>query len=257
LKQVLAKKIAVLTASVLTLTACSDSTDSAAQSLAPSADTEIVVLAAASLTQTFTEISSKFELANPGVKVTISFAGSATLAEQIKQGAPVDVFASASSSAMSSVINEIPNSKTFARNRVVIAYPRANPKNIMTSRDLNNKDLIWIQCDHQVPCGAAADEALAVDGVTGKPKSLEPDVNSVLNKLLAGEVDAAIVYLTDVFANSNLTSLEFSDKVSAATSYSIGTSSAASSAAQDFVAFVLAQSGQDVLIAAGFDAPSS
>ena len=253
----LAKKIAVLTACMLTLAGCSSSTNNATQSLTPSADTEIVVLAAASLTQTFTEISSDFELANPGVKVTISFAGSATLAEQIKQGAPVDVFASASQAAMLSVANEIPNSKTFARNRVVIAYPSANPKNIVTSQDLNNKDLIWIQCDHQVPCGAAADKALAVDGVTAQPKSLEPDVNSVLNKLLAGEVDAAIVYLTDVFANLNLGSLEFSNKVSAATSYSIGTSNEASSASQDFVAFVLAQSGQDVLIAAGFDAPTN
>ena len=249
------KKIVALTASVLTLTSCSASTDNATQSLAPSADTEIVVLAAASLTQTFMELSSKFELANPGVKVTISFAGSATLAEQIKQGAPADVFASASSSAMLSVAYEIPNPKNFARNRVVIAYPSANPKNIVTSQDLNNKDLIWIQCDHQVPCGAAADKALAVDGVTAQPKSLEPDVNSVLNKLIAGEVDAAIVYLTDVFANSNLTSLEFKDKVSAATSYSIGTSSAASPAAQAFAAYVLSKSGQDVLIAAGFDAP--
>jgi molybdate transport system substrate-binding protein len=254
---VIVKKVVALTASVLTLTSCSASTDNETQSLTPSADTEIVVLAAASLTQTFTEISSNFELANPGVKVTISFAGSATLAEQIKQGAPVDVFASASQAAMLSVANEIPNSNTFAINRVVIAYPSANPKNIVTSQDLNNKDLIWIQCDHQVPCGAAADKALAVDGVTAQPKSLEPDVNSVLNKLLAGEVDAAIVYLTDVFANLNLRSLEFSNKVSAATSYSIGTSNEASSAAQDFVAFVLAQSGQDVLIAAGFDAPTN
>lgn len=251
----LAKNIIGLTAGVLALTGCSGSADTATQSLAPNADTEIIVFAAASLTQTFTEISSKFELANPGVKVTISFAGSATLAEQIKQGAPVDVFASASSSAMSSVANEIPNSKTFARNRVVVAYPIANPKNIVTSKDLNNKDLIWIQCDHQVPCGLAADEALAVDGVTARPRSLEPDVNSVMSKLLAGEVDAAIVYLTDVFANANLTSLEFSNKVSAATSYAIGTPIAASSAAQDFVTFVLAQSGQDVLAAAGFDAP--
>lgn len=251
------KKIVALTASVLTLTSCSASTDNATHSLTPSADTEIVVFAAASLTKTFTEISSKFESANPGVKVTISFAGSATLAEQIKQGAPADVFASASQAAMLSVANEIPNSKTFARNRVVIAYPSANPKNIVTSQDLNNKNLIWIQCDHQVPCGAAADKALALDGVTAKPKSLEPDVNSVLNKLIAGEVDAAIVYLTDVFANSNLTSLEFKDKVSAATSYSIGTSSAASPAAQTFIAYVLSKSGQDVLIAAGFDAATS
>ena len=240
---------------VLAITSCTINTESATQTPASNSDTEITVFAAASLTQTFTEISSKFELANPGTKVTISFAGSATLAEQIKQGAPADVFASASSSAMLSVSNEIPNSNTFAINRVVIAYPSANPKNIVTSQDLNNKDLIWIQCDHQVPCGAASDKALAVDGVTAKPKSLEPDVNSVLNKLIAGEVDAAIVYLTDVFANSNLTSLEFIDKVSAATSYSIGTSSAASPAAQAFAAYVLSKSGQDVLIAAGFDAP--
>ena len=240
---------------VLAITSCTINTESATQTPASNSDTEITVFAAASLTQTFTEISSKFELANPGTKVTISFAGSATLAEQIKQGAPADVFASASQAAMSSVVREIPNPKTFASNRVVIAYPSANPKNIVTSQDLNNKDLIWIQCDHQVPCGAAADKALAVDGVTAQPKSLEPDVNSVLNKLIAGEVDAAIVYLTDVFANSNLTSLEFIDKVSAATSYSIGTSSAASPAAQAFVAYVLSKSGQDVLIAAGFDAP--
>lgn len=251
----LVKKIVALTMCVLTITSCTINTESATQTPASNSDTEITVFAAASLTQTFTEISSKFELANPGTKVTISFAGSATLAEQIKQGAPADVFASASSSAMLSVANEIPNSNTFAINRVVIAYPSANPKNIVTSQDLNNKDLIWIQCDHQVPCGAASDKALAVDGVTAKPKSLEPDVNSVLNKLIAGEVDAAIVYLTDVFANSNLTSLEFIDKVSAATSYSIGTSSAASPAAQAFVAYVLSKSGQDVLIAAGFDAP--
>ena len=253
----LVKKIVALTMCVLAITSCTINTESATQTPASNSDTEITVFAAASLTQTFTEISSKFELANPGTKVTISFAGSATLAEQIKQGAPADVFASASQAAMSSVVREIPNPKTFASNRVVIAYPSANPKNIVTSQDLNNKDLIWIQCDHQVPCGAAADKALAVDGVTAQPKSLEPDVNSVLNKLLAGEVDAAIVYLTDVFANSNLKSLEFSNKVSAGTSYSIGTSSTASSAAQDFVAFVLAQSGQDVLIAAGFDAPPS
>ena len=253
----LVKKIVALTMCVLAITSCTINTESATQTPASNSDTEITVFAAASLTQTFTEISSKFELANPGTKVTISFAGSATLAEQIKQGAPADVFASASQAAMSSVVREIPNPKTFASNRVVIAYPSANPKNIVTSQDLNNKDLIWIQCDHQVPCGAAADKALAVDGVTAQPKSLEPDVNSVLNKLLAGEVDAAIVYLTDVFANLNLKSLEFSNKVSAATSYSIGTSNEASSAAQDFVAFVLAQSGQDVLIAAGFDAPTN
>ena len=251
----LVKKLVGLTAGALVLAGCSVSADTATQSLPPNTDTEIVVFAAASLTQTFREISNKFELANPGVKVTISFAGSATLAEQIKQGAPVDVFASASRSAMSNVANEIPHSKTFAMNRVVIAYPIANPSNVVTSQDLNKKDLIWIQCDHQVPCGAAADEALAVDGVTAQPKSLEPDVNSVLSKLLAGEVDAAIVYITDVFANEILRSLEFSNNVSAATSYSIGTPLAASSAAQAFVAFVLAQSGQDVLIAAGFDAP--
>lgn len=253
----LAKKLVALTICILTITGCSIKSDSAIQAAESNPETEITVFAAASLTQTFTEISKQFGVENPDIKVTISFAGSATLAEQIKQGAPADVFASASQSAMSSVVKEIPNPKTFASNRVVIAYPAANPKNIMASLDLNKTDLVWIQCDHQVPCGAAADKALAVDGVTAQPKSLEPDVNSVLAKLLTGEVDAAIVYLTDVFANANLRSLEFSNKESAATSYSIGTSDAASAAAQAFVAYVLSQSSQQILISAGFDAPSS
>ena len=102
---------------VLAITSCTINTESATQTPASNSDTEITVFAAASLTQTFTEISSKFELANPGTKVTISFAGSATLAEQIKQGAPADVFASASQAAMSSVVREIPNPKTFASKR--------------------------------------------------------------------------------------------------------------------------------------------
>lgn len=242
---------------VLATMSCSINAESATQTPASKSDTEITVFAAASLTQTFTEISSRFEAENPGVKVTISFAGSATLAEQIKQGAPVDVFASASQAAMSSVGKEIPKPKTFASNRVVIAYLATNPKNIMASLDLNKTDLVWIQCDHQVPCGAAADKALAMAEVTAQPKSLEPDVNSVLAKLLAGEVDAAIIYLTNVIANSNLAALEFGDKVSAATSYSIGSSATASVTAQDFVAYVLSQSSQQVLSKAGFDAATS
>ena len=253
----LSKTASVLVIGAIGLTACAAGTSNSSQTSAPSIETEVIVFAAASLTQTFTEIANKFETANPGVQITISFAGSATLAEQINQGAPVDVFASASNEAMARTVAEIPKSAVFAKNRVVIAYPADNPKNILRSQDLANSDLIWIQCDHQVPCGAAADKALAVDGIAAQPKSLEPDVNSVLTKLLNREVDAAIVYLTDVFANNELKSVEFGNSESAATSYSIGLTVEASKAAKDFMDFVLSQPGQDVLIAAGFDGKTS
>jgi molybdate transport system substrate-binding protein len=247
------KAVSVLVIGTLGLTACTTGTNNSSQTSVPVVETEVIVFAAASLTQTFTEIANKFEAANPGVQITISFAGSATLAEQINQGAPVDVFASASIEAMARTVTEIPKSSVFAKNRVVIAYPIANPKNILNPQDLANPDLIWIQCDHQVPCGAATDKALSRAGITAQPKSLEPDVNSVLIKLLNGEVDAAIVYLTDVIANSGLKSVEFGNNESAATSYSIGQTTTASAAAKDFIDFVLAQPGQEVLISAGFD----
>ena len=243
-------KLVAALISTLALAGCGTSNNAGA-SATPTEATTVTVYAASSLTKTFTELGKEFEAANPGSKVVFSFGASSTLAEQITAGAPADVFASASKKSMDAVATEIPESKVFASNRVVVGYPVANALTAVT--DLNSATIRWIQCDHQVPCGAAADAALTAEGITGTPISLEPDVKSVTTKLTTGEVDAAIIYITDVIAaGSEFAALEFSDQAKATTNYPIGVTASANVMAQKFVDFVLSTAGQKVLSAAGF-----
>ena len=150
----------------------------------------INVFAASSLTDSYTQIGKQFENAHKGIKVNFSFQASSTLAKQIKEGAPADIFVSAEPFAGGS---------DYLINRVVLGIPVNSP--IKKISDLNGK-VIWIQCAHEVPCGAVADAALKSENVSTKPVSYEPKASSVLAKLLAGEVDAAIIYRTDMIANA-------------------------------------------------------
>ena len=219
------------------------------------AQTNITVFAASSLTETFTELGRQFEAANPGTKVSFSFAASSTLAEQINAGAPADIFASASKKSMEAALAQIPESTVFTSNRVVVAFPVAKP--LVAVSDLNNPAVKWVQCDRQVPCGAAADAALEADGITGSPISLEPDVKSVAGKLNSLEVDAAIIYATDVkSAGTEFASVEFSNSEKATTKYPIGVTLKANAKAQEFVDFVMSEAGQKVLLDAGFGSPN-
>ena len=219
------------------------------------AQTNITVFAASSLTETFTELGRQFEAANPGTKVSFSFAASSTLAEQINAGAPADIFASASKKSMEAAVAQIPESTVFTSNRVVVAFPVAKP--LVAVSDLNNPAVKWVQCDRQVPCGAAADAALEADGISGSPISLEPDVKSVAGKLISLEVDAAIIYATDVkSAGTEFASVEFSNSEKATTKYPIGVTLKANAKAQEFVDFVMSEAGQKVLLDAGFGSPN-
>lgn len=175
-----------------------------------SAANSITVFAASSLTDSYTQIGRQFEKAHQGVNVKFSFQASSTLAAQIKEGAPADIFVSAET---------FQGGKDYLVNRVVLGVPINS--SIKKITDLNKK-ATWIQCAHEVPCGAAADAALRNETVTSKPVSYEPKVSSVLAKLVSGEVDAAIVYRTDVMANSKkIRAIEFSDRESAKTTYQI------------------------------------
>ena len=216
----------------------------------------LTVFAASSLGETFTILGKAFETKHPGVKVQFSFLASSTLATQIQAGAPVDVFASASVSDMAIVKSLVPDTSFFAANRVVLATPRENKFHINKIVDLNKRGLKWIQCARQVPCGVAADAALASESrITSKPVSFEPKVSSVVAKLVVGEVDAAIIYHTDFIANRGvLKEIRFKDTVAATTRYPIGVvkTSAQQSLAKAFVDTVLSTYGKKVFAEAGF-----
>jgi molybdate transport system substrate-binding protein len=221
----------------------------------------VTVLAAASLTGPFAQIGKDFEAAHPGTKVVFSFGASSTLAQQIDQGAPADVFAAASAATMKQVADAggvAGAAATFARNQLVIAVPKGNPRHLTTLASLAAPGVKVVECAAVVPCGAAAAQALAAGGVKLSPVSLEADVKSTLAKLTLGEADAALVYRTDALAvPGQVDGVEFAESASAVTDYPIAALSRAGnpSGAKAFAAFV--QSGPElaVLAAAGFQRP--
>jgi molybdate transport system substrate-binding protein len=226
----------------------------------PSLSGGITVFAAASLTDAFAELGSRFEAANPEVEVTFSFGASSALSEQINSGAPADVFASASASTMQQVVDagNADDPVTFANNVMQIAVPPSNPANVEGVDDLADPAVKVALCQPQVPCGSVAAEVFSNAGVTVTPVTLEPDVRAVLSKVTLGEVDAGVVYVTDVFAAGDaVVGVEIPDDVNASTSYPIATltETANSDVGEAFVAFVLSDDGQSVLADAGFAVP--
>ncbi|MEU8010331.1 molybdate ABC transporter substrate-binding protein [Micromonospora parva] len=221
----------------------------------------VTVFAAASLTESFRRIGKEFEAANPGSTVTLNVAGSSALANQINQGAPADVFASAAPANMATVTeagNADGTPTVFARNQLVIAVPRGNPTGVAGLADLSRPGVKVALCANQVPCGAAARTALDAAGVALTPVTLERDVKGALAKVKLGEVDAAVVYRTDVrAASADVTGVEFPESTRAVNDYPIVALKDAPNpaGARAFVAYVRSAPAQAVLAEAGFQAP--
>nr|WP_235854215.1 molybdate ABC transporter substrate-binding protein [Nonomuraea aridisoli] len=220
----------------------------------------MTVFAAASLTESFTRLGEAFEAAHPGTAVTFNFGSSATLAQQIVQGAPADVFAAASPATMRTVTDAslADEPVTFARNKLEIAVPAGNPANVRVLADLADPGVKVALCAEQVPCGAAAAQALEAAGVRLTPVTLEQDVKATLTKVRLGEVDAALVYRTDVpAAGGEVLGIPFPEADRAVNDYPIVVlgDAPAGDLARRFVELVLSPQGKDVLAKAGFEAP--
>lgn len=251
-----------LTAGVMLLAGCGTETPAARPSGTATAVTgEVVVLAGSSLTESFNKIAKDFEAANPGSKITFSYGGSSTLATQINQGAPADIFASAAPANMKTVTdagNADGTPVTFVKNQLVIAVPKGNPKGIKGLADLIKPGVKVALCAEQVPCGAAAKKALTAANVALTPVTLEPDVKSTLSKLKLGEVDAALVYRTDTkAAASDVEGIEFPESAGAINDYPIVLLKNApnKTAAKAFLDYLLSDKGIAVLTTAGFQKP--
>ena len=218
------------------------------------------VFAAASLKETFTELGKQFEAAHPGDTVKFSFGASSALATQINSGAPADVFASASPKNMNQVVTagNASNPQDFAKNVMEVAVPPSNPAKVTSVNDLAKSSVKTALCQPQVPCGVVAAEVFKNAKITVKPVTLQPDVKSVLTQVELGNVDAGVVYVTDVqAAGAKVKGVTIPADVNASTLYPIAalTHSKESSIAQAFVAYVLSPAGEQVLKAAGFEQP--
>lgn len=224
-----------------------------------SADTKLTVFAASSLTETFTELASAYEHDHPGVDVVLSFGSSGTLTEQIAAGAPADVVATADATSMRVVANAnllAAPPTPFASNTMTIATPPGNPAKVDSIADLASVD--FIMCDPSAPCGAAAQRILSQLPSLAQPRSLEPDVKSVLAKVTLGEVDAGLVYVTDaIAAKDTVDTVNIPADLNVVNTYYIAAVKGSPSAdvAATWIGLVDSSVGQQVFTAAGFGAP--
>lgn len=220
----------------------------------------VTVLAAASLTEAFEQLGGDFEAEHPAVDVEFSFAASSELVVQIQQGAPADVFASADESNMEKVVDSgdvTARPAIFTRNRLAIAVEEDNPRDIRGLKDLDEPGLVVVLCAQQVPCGKFADEALAKAGVSVTPASRAENVKAALTPVALGEADAAIVYVTDVQASTDVEGVEIPDDQNVIAAYPIALLAEADNnqVARAFVRFVRSAEGQRVLRDLGFLPP--
>ncbi|HSF86350.1 MAG TPA: molybdate ABC transporter substrate-binding protein [Acidimicrobiia bacterium] len=219
----------------------------------------LVVSAAASLGDAFVEIADAFETANPGVDVELNFGGSSSLREQILEGARIDVFASADVATMDGVVaaGALASSPVvFARNSMVLAVPQGDRGSITSLEDLADPARFVGLCNPEVPCGSLARQVLANAGVVASIDTEEPDVRALLAKIGAGELDAGIVYSSDIDA-ADVDGIPLDPAINVTTDYPIAVLAGAPSPdlADRFVAFVLSAGAREILAEHGFGTP--
>ena len=239
----------------------SSSTTSSTAGVADSLSGSLTVSAASSLQGAFTDIKAAFQKMHPDVNVTINFAASSTLSQQIIAGAPVDVFAAADEATMINVSDAKLLSGTptlFASNSLEIIVRRGNPSKIATLSDLSKSGLIYVTCAPAVPIGRYSSQVLQKAGVTVTPASLEPDVKGIVAKILAGEADAGIVYSTDVRATDDAAQgVVIPADINVVAKYPIAAiaGSGKTTSAEAWIAFVTGTAGQSILKSYGFTSP--
>ncbi len=227
---------------------------------------ELLVFAAASLTDAFTELAHAFETGHPGVSVRLSFGGSQALRTQIENGAEPQVFASADARHVQALVDQglVGPPVSFARNRLVIVVPKDNPAHIETLDDLPRAERL-VLCDDSVPAGAYTQQSLKraaaelgadfLARVEGRVASRESNVRQTLQKVVLGEADAAIVYASDaVAAGDDVSTIEVPSAFNVTATYPVALleKNPHPELARAFVALLRSEAGQAILTRHGF-----
>lgn len=227
---------------------------------AGSDDQTLTVLAAASLTGTFTELAETFEDEHPGVEVELVFGSSTMLAEQAADGAPGDVLATADEASMTLAEDVlVDGADAFTSNRITLVTPPDNPAGLGSWDDLDDPGVDYVVCAPSAPCGAVAAAVLEEEDVTAAPATEEVDVKAVLARVVQGEADAGLVYRTDaVAAGDAVREIPLADEDAAAhaTTYFVGRlvgdDAERADLAAEFVTLVRSDEALEVLTDAGF-----
>lgn len=239
--------------SLLVAAGCSDDDPAASGG----SDT-LTILAASSLTDVFDDLADVYEQEHEGVEVRLTYDSSSTLAEQVIQGAPADILATADEGTMQGVVDEgltASDPVVFARNILILVTPADNPADIASIEGLNNPDVDWAVCVPDAPCGIASEEVLGIVNVTSEPVTEEANVRDTLTKVTAGEVDAGLVYVSDAqAAGDDVQSIEVPEASQAINADVIAPLDGAADAelSQDWIDLVTSDEGQQALEGYGF-----
>lgn len=236
--------------------------------MAPAQPRAVTVFAAASLTDAFRAMQPEFERENRGFSVRFNFGASSQLRTQIQQGAPADVFASADHAQMQPLVSAglVSQPRVFARNRLTIAVPMANPGKLRTAADLTRPGLRLVTTAEAVPVGRYTQQVLRnlsrfpgygpdfAARVNRQVVSREANVRSVLAKVELGEADAALVYETDARSSRRVRRIPIPDQANVVAEYPLAVvrGSRSASDAENWARFVLSPKGQAVLRRHGF-----
>lgn len=254
---------ALLAAALLLAAGCASDADVPDASAPPAAPErlsgQVTVSAAASLTASFDDLAAAFTAEHPDVQIVPGYDGSSTLATQIIEGAPVDVFASADEANMQKVVDEglASDPQLFATNTLTIVVPAGNPGGVTGISSFADDALSIVVCAPEVPCGTASETLFEAAGVTASVDSFEQNVTAVLTKVAAGEADAGLVYVTDAaIAAGDVETVETAGADAVVNRYPVVVLDDApnADAARAFVDFVLGDAGQTVLAEYGFGA---
>lgn len=227
----------------------------------PDENRNITIFAASSLQESFQALGDRYKSSRPNIKLTFQFAGSPTLVGQIQSGAPADVFASADEENMKKLSDAKwidGDALIFAANKLTIAVPKDNAKKISHLKDLERPDLLIGLCAPEVPAGRYAAKILKDQSIQLTPRTLEPNVRALSQKVASGDLDAAIVYITDIRASAGkLASVEIPDAQNVIAKYPIAVvkNSAAPDEARRWIQFVTSSEGAAILQQSGFSKP--
>lgn len=228
----------------------------------------LTVYAAASLTDAFNEMGKSFAAEHPGVVVAFNFGGSQNLRTQIEQGANADVFASANTKEIDTLVNENfvakGTPKVFLTNQLVVILPKDNPAGITSLEDLRKPGLKLVLAAEDVPAGQYARQILEnlnaqfgadyKDQVLANIASNEDNIRQAVTKVQLGEADASIVYVSDAIAVPELQKIAIPADVNVVAEYLIAplVRSENSELANEFIAYVVSRAGQATLQKWGF-----
>jgi molybdate transport system substrate-binding protein len=227
---------------------------------------DLVIFAAASLTDSFTELATVFEAQNPGINLVLHFASSAQLAAQLNEGVSADIFASANQLQMQAAIEsqrvELRDVQPFAANTLTVVVPVGNPAGIQSLYDLGGAGVALLMAVPGVPVRDYADQMIAnlppsiQDSIYQNLMSEESNVRQVATKVALGEADAGIVYRSDITPDiaDRIEQVEIPEALNVMAAYPLAViaDTAHKELADDFVGFVISQDGQVILIQWGF-----